>query len=203
MGRPKLRTDELRERLLDEARALLEADGPSAIRARTVAVAADSSTGALYELFGDKSGLVRALFYESFALLDERQAALEPTGDPRSDLEALLGVTRQFARDRPMLFDLMFGRPFEEFDPLTAHSDVASSLYRRSMGAVTVWLASIGSDMDPKLAAELLIATHRGLIAAELAGTLGRSPASRTSKYRAGVNVVLAGLVAQSNSADR
>jgi AcrR family transcriptional regulator len=194
MGRPKLRTDELRERLLDEALVLLEADGPTAIRARTVADAAGSSTGALYELFGDKSGLVRALFYESFTLLDLCQAALEPTGDPRTDLEALLGVTRRFALDRPMLFDLMFGRPFEEFDPSTADSDVAMAIYRRAMRAVSAWLGSIGSAMAPKLAAELLIATHRGLIAAELAGTLGRTPTTRDSKYRAGVDVVLAGL---------
>jgi AcrR family transcriptional regulator len=194
VGRPKLRNDELRERLLDEALALLEADGPTAIRARTVAGAAGSSTAALYELFGDKSGLVRALFYESFTLLDRRQAELEPTGDPRADLEALLGVTRRFALDRPMLFDLMFGRPFEEFDPSTADSDIAKAIYRRAMRAVSAWLGSTESGMAPKLAAELLIATHRGLIAAELAGTLGRTPASRDAKYRAGVDVVLAGL---------
>ena len=197
MGRPKLRTDELRDRLLDEALRLLEQDGPSAVRARTVAGAAGLSTAALYELFGDKSGLVRALFFESFALLDERQRALTSSGDERDDLVALLATTRDFALERPMLFDLMFGRPFEEFDPGTADSEVARAIYRRYVGAVTRWLGSIGSSLSPKLAAELLVATHRGLVAAELAGLLGRTAASRSTKYRAGVDVVLAGLAAR------
>jgi AcrR family transcriptional regulator len=201
VGRPKLRTEQLRDRLLEEALRLLEVEGPTAIRARTVSDAAGSSTASLYELFGDKSGLVRALFYESFALLDERQRALAPTGDPYDDLVALLGVTRAFARDRPMLFDLMFGRPFEEFDPTTADSEVARAIYRRSVRAVATWLASIDSAMAPKLAAEILVATHRGLIGAELSGILGRTAASRDQKYRTGVEVVLAGLAASPGAA--
>ena len=198
MGRPKLRTDELRSRLLDEALRLLEADGPSAVRARTVAGAAGSSTAALYELFGDKSGLVRALFFESFALLDERQRALAHSGDARADLEALLATTREFAQQRPMLFDLMFGRPFEEFDPSTADSDVARAIYRRYIAAVTRWLESVVSPLPPRLGAELLVATHRGLVASELAGLLGRTEEARDARYRAGVCVVLDGLAAQS-----
>lgn len=196
MARPKLRTDELRDRLVVESMRLLESDGPSAIRARTVAGAAESSTAALYELFGDKSGLVRALFFESFAMLDARQRELVASGDPRTDLVALLEVTHEFALGHPMLFDLMFGRPFEEFDPTSVDVDVARDIYRRSVAAVAAWLASVGSDRSPKLAAEILVATHRGLVAADLAGTLGRSTSSRHEKYRAGVDVVLTGLEA-------
>ena len=72
MPRTKLRTPDLREELLQRAVAVLEHEGPVALRARRVASAAGTSTGALYELFGDKTGLVRAIFYEGFRMLAER-----------------------------------------------------------------------------------------------------------------------------------
>ena len=85
--------------------------------ARRVAAAAGTSTAALYEFFGDKGGLVRAVYFEGFAAL---RSALDgvPTGDdPRGDLVELLKASRRFALERPMLFELMYSRPFAEFSP--------------------------------------------------------------------------------------
>lgn len=196
MARPKTRNDEVQAQLLASALDLLNEGGPAAIRARKVADAAGTSTGALYELFGDKAGLVRALFAEGFSLLEKRESALAATADPRSNLVDLLACTRQFALENPMLHDLMAGRPFEDFDPRDEDLAVARSMYRRHLRFMSHFLESAGSDLSPRLAAEVVVATHRGLIAGELAGTLGRSKKSRDHKYQAAVDIVLCGLVA-------
>jgi len=198
MARPRVRTDEVRDRLLTAALELLEQEGPPALRARRVADEAETSTGALYEFFGDKSGLIRALFFEGFEQLDEREAVLETTADPQGDLVELLALGRAFAMERPLLYDLMFGRPFAEFDPSEAESEVMVRLYRRTVRAVRRWLEHNGSKRSAKDAAEILVATHRGLVAAELAGMLGSTPARRHARYRDGVATVLAGLLTTS-----
>src|SRR5438270_7888523 len=120
MPRTKLRTAELREELLRCAVAVLEGEGPIALRARRVASAANTSTGALYELFGDKTGLVRAIFYEGFRMLADRLEHLPATQDARGDVVALLEGSRTFAIEHPVLFEVMYARPFGEFEP-TSH----------------------------------------------------------------------------------
>ena len=75
MGRPKVRTAEARDDVLRCALDVLERGGPPAVSARRVATAAGTSTAALYEFFGDKAGLVRALYWEGFGAL-ERPAQL-------------------------------------------------------------------------------------------------------------------------------
>ena len=46
---------------------------------------AGTSTAAVYELFGDKAGLVRELFFEGFRRLDAAFSGLSPSADPRAD----------------------------------------------------------------------------------------------------------------------
>src|SRR5438270_6409975 len=104
----KLRTKDLREELLRSAVAVLEQEGPFALRARRVASAAGTSTGALYELFGDKTGLVRAIFYEGFKMLAARLDGVDMTNDARADVMALLRASRAFAIEHPMLFEVMY-----------------------------------------------------------------------------------------------
>src|SRR5438309_5289882 len=105
MPRRKSRTPELRVELLRCAVAVLEDEGPVALRARRVASAAGTSTGALYELFGDKTGLIRAIFYEGFTLLAARLGSVPITNDARADVIALLGASRAFALEHSMLYD--------------------------------------------------------------------------------------------------
>ena len=69
MPRSKLRTPELKQRLRDAAIEVLTREGPDGVTTRTVARAAETSTPAVYELFGDKAGLVREVFFEGFRVL--------------------------------------------------------------------------------------------------------------------------------------
>jgi AcrR family transcriptional regulator len=173
---------------------MLERDGPVALTARDVASAAGTSTAAMYELFGNKAGLVRALFYEGFRALHERLVAVPVTADARADLVTLLAVYRSFGVEHPVLFELMYARPFAEFSPTADDLGVAAGIYRLVVRAVRRCLTASGATTDPTDAAHTLVALTRGLVAAEIAGVLGSSGASRHRRWRLAVEAQLDGL---------
>lgn len=194
MGRPKIRTDDVRATALSAAIDALERDGPTALSARRVAAAAGTSTGALYEFFGDKAGLVRAIAAQGFVGLLDALRAVPDRSDARRRLVDLLAASRRFAVERPLLFDVMTARPFAEYDPTTAELDDATAVYRILVDAAAAWLRSIGSDTSAREAAHIVTAAHRGFVAAELAGIAGSSRRTVDARYRRGVDAVLDGL---------
>ena len=125
MPRAKQRTPELRDRLLRVAVGMLESDGVAGFTTRRVAAGAATSTPAVYELFGDKTGLVREIFFEGFRLLRAYLDTVPRSADPRADLIALAGAYRRFVRDNRVLADVMFSRPFADFDPAPAEAEAA------------------------------------------------------------------------------
>jgi AcrR family transcriptional regulator len=64
MPRTKQRTPQLRDRVLQAAVDTLTTDGVAGFTMRKIADGAGTSTPAVYELFGDKAGLVREMFFE-------------------------------------------------------------------------------------------------------------------------------------------
>ncbi len=189
-----MRTAALRGEVLRHALEVLEVDGPGAVRGRQVAGRAGTSTASVYELFGDKGGLVRAMFLEAFRTLLERLEAVGEREDARTHLMDLLATSRRFAIERPMLFDLMYGRPFHEFAPTSRDRAVAARIHELVLVAVRRWLEGSGSRTDPLDAAHALIALDRGLVAAELAGMLGRSREDRDRRWGLAVRAQLDGL---------
>jgi len=189
--RAKQRTPELRERLLRVAVATLDEHGVGGFTTRGVAAGAGTSVPAVYELFGDKSGLVREVFYEGFRRLRARFAELPPTGDPRADLSAALRAFRDFARDSPALAEVMFCRPFAEFEPgpdeLAAGASTRAHLVDGVHRAVRAGLL----DGDPVDLAHVLLALAQGLAAQERAGWSGTTPESRDRRWDLAVAAVL------------
>jgi AcrR family transcriptional regulator len=194
MPRAKTRTAELRAELLTRAVTLLEQDGPTALRARHVASAAGTSTAALYELFGNKTGLIRAIFYEGFCALADQLERVAATDDPRADVVDVLRGSRSFALENPMLFEVMYARPVGEFDPSSDDLDAAGRIYNLVIDRVRRWFDAARASTDPVDAAHALIALNRGLIAMELAGMLGRSRTSRERRWQLAVDAQLDGL---------
>ena len=98
-----------RMRIIEAAMRLLEADGPSEIKARSVAREAGGTTMSLYTHFSGIPELLKAVVDEGF----RRQAeifGLAPKGDdPMTNLYALALACRDFAGSAPHLYDLMFG----------------------------------------------------------------------------------------------
>lgn len=196
MARPKTRNDELKDRLLAESIALLESEGPGAMTARRVASVADTSTAAVYELFGSKSGLVRTIFYEGFRQLADRLDGLGPTDDDEGDLIAAFEVSRAFALEFPMLFEVMYARPFAEFVPGPEDFVAAQRIYEHVVALVAAVLGEPADSPEVVDAAHVLVALDRGLVSSELGGLLGESAASVGRRRSLAFNAVIAGLVA-------
>lgn len=173
---------------------MLEQEGPTALRARHVASAAGTSTGALYELFGNKTGLVREIFHEGFRMLADLLDEVPASGDARTDLVALLAGSRRFALEHPMLFEVMYARPFGEFDPTPDDLRVAGRIYDLVVRQVKRWLDDVGATTDAVDASHALVALNRGLIATELGGLLGRSGRSRERRWKLAIGAQLDGL---------
>ena len=79
MPRPKLRTAALRAIVIEKALGLLEAEGIEVVTTRRVASLSGTSPPAIYEFFGDKRGLLSAVFFEGFRMLGEQLQALDET----------------------------------------------------------------------------------------------------------------------------
>jgi len=194
--RPKERTAELRDEVLAAAIGLLGHDR-TAITARAVAAAAGTSTAAVYELFGDKGGLLRAVFHDGFRRLHDTLAAVPTGADPRADLVALLAASRRFALDHPTLFEVMFARPFAEFEPGPDDAEAAAGIVGLVLRAVDRARAAGVLAGERRDLAHVLVAVNRGLVAAELAGIAGSSRAGVERRWRLGIDAVLDGLAAK------
>ena len=194
MARPKERTPELRERVLQVAVAMLEDGGVVGFTARSVASHAETSTPAVYELFGDKGGLVREVFFEGFRMLRRRLDELDPTHDARADLVRVIEVVRSFVRQNPVLAEVMFSRPFTDFDPGPDEVAAGRSVREFIIGRVRRCVDDaviVGNETD---VAHVLLALTQGLAGQENAGWLGTSKASIDRRWALAVRATLDGL---------
>ena len=194
MPRAKQRTQQLRDHVLHVAVSTLAAEGVTGFTTRKVAQQAETSTPAVYELFGDKAGLVREVFFEGFRLLRRHFDQLAESGDPRADLVGVIEAFRGFARGNPVLAEVMFSRPFADFDPgpdeLRAGSAVREFIVGRVRRCTDAGILG-GDDTD---IAHVLVALAQGLAAQESAGWLGTSQASRDRRWDLAIRAVLDGL---------
>lgn len=193
MPRAKQRTPELRERLLEAAVATLNEGGVSRLTTRRVAEQAGTSVPAVYELFDDKAGLVRAIFFEGFRLLGAELAAVAPTDDSVADVEALVPVFRRFCLRQSRLAQVMFSRPFADFDPgpdeLAAGEAVRDIFLSRIQRCLDDGVLA-GDAVD---IAHVLLALAKGLAVQEAGCWLGTTIRSVERRWQLGVRALLAG----------
>jgi AcrR family transcriptional regulator len=101
--------DDLRARLLSEARALLDEGGIDAVGIREVARRAEVSHGAPRRHFASRQVLLAELAAEGFAELGAGiDDAVGGVADPQAALVAAGCAYVAFARAQPARFDLMF-----------------------------------------------------------------------------------------------
>ena len=194
MPRPKQRTDALREHVLSVAQGLLESEGVAQFTARRIAEAASTSLPAVYELFGDKAGLLRELFFSGFRALGDELAELTPSSDARADLTLALFTYRRFARENPVLAALMFSRPFADFQPGESELLAGQRVREHIVGGVRRALQAGSILGDPNDIAHVLLALAQGLSAQEAAGWLGTGKASIERRWKLAVDALLDGL---------
>jgi len=194
--RAKQRTSALRDRVLQVALELLARTGVAGFTTREVARGAQTSTPAVYELFGDKAGLVRGVFFEGFRLLRRYFDRLAESGDPRRDVAELIAIYREFLRDHPVLAHVMFSRPFADFDPGPEERAAGAQVREFIVARVQRGIDAGAFAGDATDIAHVLVALTQGLAAAELAARLGTSRASVDRRWTLGVAAVLDGLAA-------
>lgn len=103
MARPITHDANLRSRLIEVASTMIDRDGPERFSVREVALGADTSTSAVYSLFGSKADLISAVVADSFASFARAQREAETGG-----LRALGEAYRAWALQHPDRYRLMF-----------------------------------------------------------------------------------------------
>jgi len=104
----------LRRALLDEALAMIRAEGVSALTLREIGSRVGVSRTALYRHFADKDALLAAVATEGFRTLrQELVAAWKPGGGPEAAFHAMGVAYVRFAVNNPSHYRVMFGRFLE------------------------------------------------------------------------------------------
>lgn len=181
----KAHNADLATRLVDEAGRILSAEGAAALSLRRLAAATGTSTMAVYTLFGDKQGLLAAMYRAGFerlgATMHEATAGID---EPLEALAALGYAYRRAALDNPHLYDLMFGRPVASFEPDLETQEIAEAAYRPLVEGVRRCLDAgvLVADDAERVAFYLWAVTH-GMVSLELAGHLTGDDAVREAAY--------------------
>jgi AcrR family transcriptional regulator len=181
----KTHSADLASRLVDEAGRLLSNEGAAALSLRRLATATGTSTMAVYTLFGDKQGLLAAMYRAGFERLGAAMtSAVEGVDDPLAALAELGLAYRRAALANPHLYDLMFGRPVAAFDPDPADRETADSTFRPLVDGVQRCMDS-GAIVagDAERVASYLWAVSHGMVSLELAGHLADDAAARDAAY--------------------
>ncbi|MEU3052493.1 TetR-like C-terminal domain-containing protein [Streptomyces griseus] len=116
MGRPRTNDATVRERLVECATELLATRPQESVTVRAVATAAETSTAAVYSLFGGKEGLIGAVRDRAVAGLFRTLAAVPASADPLADIYALAAAYRRWGGEHSHLYAVLFGG-VQSFDP--------------------------------------------------------------------------------------
>ncbi|WP_329138833.1 TetR/AcrR family transcriptional regulator [Streptomyces sp. NBC_01476] len=98
-----------RQQVLEVAAGILEREGAQAVSTRAVAAAAGIRAASLYQLFGDKDGLLAALAVHAFDIYLAEKHTLAPTDDPVDDMRRGWDIHVEFGLQHPALYLLMYG----------------------------------------------------------------------------------------------
>lgn len=178
--------------VLAAAQDLLERHGPAGLSVRRVADALGVSRQVVYSRFGDKSGLVRALHDDGFERLSAELAAVGAT--PGADIHVVaLGLAyRRAAMHAPVVFDVMFARPFVEFERDDEARAVALASYEHIVAGARAWLHRNGGAVEQALPlARVLWSSVHGVVMLERTGHL--APARSVAQIEDTVRRLLRG----------
>jgi AcrR family transcriptional regulator len=99
--RTRLARDERREQLVDAAAAVFQGRDPAEVTFEEIADAAGVSRALVYNYFGDRNGVLEAVYRRNLRLLRERIAEVVATTRGRKALYELVRVNVEFAIENP------------------------------------------------------------------------------------------------------
>ena len=165
---------EVEAAVLGAAARLLTDEGPGALSLRRIAAEAGVAPMSVYNRFGNKHGVVLALFEAGFTRLAADLASIDGS-DPFESLREAGRRYRRFALAHPAEFVVMFEQPIREFVPGPEDKHCAAGafdalvvLVRRAMAAGVI--AGVEAGAEPVTVAQLLWATVHGAVSLELKG---------------------------------
>ncbi|GGW72240.1 WHG domain-containing protein [Streptomyces galilaeus] len=174
----RARLENVPDRLVRAAVGLLAEQGPSGIKARTVASASGLSTMVVYSHFGGIPELMGAVADHGFKELGRAFAEVPVTEDPIAELFAMALTCRRVARESPHLYDLMFGlstratyRPLSDADHrLSGHSEAFRTAHAHVLAACERLVDSGRVEQwEPEVVAAQLWSLVHGYVTLELA----------------------------------
>jgi AcrR family transcriptional regulator len=179
--RTRLDPEVRREQILDAAARVLADRDPADVTFEELAAAAGVSRALVYNYFGDKSGVISALYLRGLhRLSDELEQAVAPHSDDESRLRASVGCYLRFARRNGAAWRLLgYGAALDDPAVRTARRErfevlasgwggshearaVASGLTGFLEAATLVWLES-GARHPDRMADLLSRVLWRGL----------------------------------------
>ena len=151
-----------RRRLLDAAAAVLAEQGVEGASTREIYERAGVKAPTLYHHFGDKRGLMDAVVSDAFDRYVAEKRRLRLTGEPFVDLRRGWDAHVAFARDNPVVYQLMFsaggGRP-------SAAAQESLRLLREGFDRLAAD-GALRARVSPELATRSLSAALQGVTAA-------------------------------------
>ena len=194
MGRPREHGTATHDALLAVAAEILGAEGVNGVTVRRVAEAAGTTTRAVYTLFGDKNGLLRALFRQMAEVMRRHHEAVPDMDDPFEEIQQLAAAYRTAAREQPHLYDYYYRCMAP--DGVLTDDDVALAL--RSFDRVLRTLRRIAAggsfaDRDVESTGLQLWALVHGLASLELRGFLASTEENGQRRWRSAVGAILIG----------
>jgi AcrR family transcriptional regulator len=189
--------DDTSRALIAAAQRLLADDGPDALTVRRIANEAGMSTMNVYSRFGGKDGVIDELYADGYQRLIEALTAV-PTGDHApDDMLRIAAAYREFARENPTYYGIMFRSTVPGFHPSQEAEEIALrnlsyfvELVQQAQRAGSI----LTSDtVEPIEIAAGLWATCHGLVSLELDG-VAEEYVSWPSIFENGMRTAIAGL---------
>lgn len=119
-----------------------------------------------------------------------------------ADVEALVPVLRRFCLDSPRLAQVMFSRPFADFDPGPEELAAGESVRNIFLDRIQRCLDEGALAGDAVEIAHVLLALAKGLAVQEAGRWLGTTARSVERRWRLGVRALLTGFSCSASSAE-
>ena len=161
---------EVERSIVDAAEQLLVSAGPDALTVRAIASAAGVAPMSVYNHLGGKNGVLDQLLIRGFDGLSASLADVGPD-DPYEDLAEAGRRYRQFAREHPSHYALMFERSLPDYEPsLLAMGHARATFKQLEVLVQRAMAAGSIADGDAAEVAQRLWNTCHGSVSLELRG---------------------------------
>jgi AcrR family transcriptional regulator len=131
--RTRLARAERREQIIDAAAQVLDGRDPGEVTFEEIADAAGVSRALLYNYFGDRHGLVEAMYVRAVSELDRRlEEAAAPAAGRRAQIERIVRVHLDYAHANPILYRYAAG--VVRFPRFAELQRVRLAAYTRTLG---------------------------------------------------------------------